>query len=59
MMEGVLPPSADKGQSLQRVVNDRRRKRVQKHEAKRQDRREKLLKQEEGLRHQKEEQSKE
>ena len=55
-MEGLLPPGSDKGMSLQKVTNDRRRKRSQKNVAKRDERRERLLKQEANLRKQREEQ---
>ena len=49
-MDGILPPGAEKGQpGLQKVVNERRRKRHQKLEAKREERRDKLLSQEQQL----------
>jgi hypothetical protein len=58
-MDGLLPAGADRGsQSLLKVVNDRKRKRTQKHETKREERREKLLKQEEHLVKQKTQQDK-
>ena len=46
----MLPPGSDKGMSLQKVANERRRKRTQKNESKKEERREKLLKQEADLR---------
>ena len=49
ILEGMLPPGSDKGVSLQKVVNDRRKKRQHKAEAKREEKREKLLKQEQDL----------
>ena len=48
---------ADKGLSLQRVINERRKKRQQRHDAKRIERRERLLKQEAELMSQREKQA--
>ena len=45
-MEGVFPPGSERTVSLQKVVNERRRKRQQKSEAKRAEKRDKLMKQE-------------
>ena len=60
-MEGGLGPggaaNADKGMSLQRVINERRKKRQQKHDVKRNERRERLLKQEAELKKQRDKQA--
>lgn len=48
----MLAPGSDRGISLQKVINDRRRKRSQKNQAKKEVRREELLKKEVELRKQ-------
>ena len=56
--EGLLAPGSDRGVSLQKVINDRRRKRHLKNESKKEVRRDELLKKETLLLKQKESQNK-
>ena len=52
-----MAPGSDRGISLQKVINDRRRKRSQKNDAKKEVRRDDLLKKESELRKQRNQQA--